>query len=151
MLEFQWCSPVQIVSLDEETSEFSAKSTFDHPYPTTKIMWIPDSKGIYPDHQRGLPPGLAGRGAGDQAGVLAQQQQELGLLRPAHLLRLERGGSEPVGHFLHWHDLHRLGPGDGSGDHSFWFVLFWPAFGNAISVFYLKIFFQFYLKFLSLR
>ena len=37
------------MSLDEETSEFSAKSTFDHPYPTTKIMWIPDSKGIYPD------------------------------------------------------------------------------------------------------
>lgn len=24
-------------------------STFDHPYPTTKIMWIPDSKGIFPD------------------------------------------------------------------------------------------------------
>lgn len=24
-------------------------STFDHPYPTTKIMWIPDSKGILPD------------------------------------------------------------------------------------------------------
>lgn len=40
---------VQIISLDEETSEFSAKSTFDHPYPTTKIMWIPDSKGVYPD------------------------------------------------------------------------------------------------------
>jgi hypothetical protein len=37
------------VSLDEETSEFSAKSTFDHPYPTTKIMWIPDTKGLYPD------------------------------------------------------------------------------------------------------
>ena len=90
-------------------------------------------------HQRGLPPGLAGRGAGDQAGVLAQQQQELGLLRPAHLLRLERGGSEPVGHFLHWHDLHRLGPGDRSGDYSFWFVLYWPDFSDAISVFfYLK-------------
>ena len=38
----------QVVSLDEDTSEFTAKSTFDHPYPTTKIMWIPDSKGIYP-------------------------------------------------------------------------------------------------------
>lgn len=25
------------------------RSTFDHPYPTTKIMWIPDSKGIFPD------------------------------------------------------------------------------------------------------
>ena len=34
---------VQIVSLDEDTAEFSPKSTFDHPYPTTKIMWIPDS------------------------------------------------------------------------------------------------------------
>ena len=33
-----------IFSLDEDTSEFTAKSTFDHPYPTTKIMWIPDSK-----------------------------------------------------------------------------------------------------------
>jgi len=45
----EYNNKVQIVSLDEETSEFSAKSTFDHPYPTTKIMWIPDSKGIYPD------------------------------------------------------------------------------------------------------
>ncbi len=34
---------VQIISLDEETSEFIARSTFDHPYPTTKVMWIPDT------------------------------------------------------------------------------------------------------------
>ena len=34
---------VQIVSLDEETSEFTSRGTFDHPYPTTKIMWIPDT------------------------------------------------------------------------------------------------------------
>ncbi len=34
---------VQIVSLDEETSDFMCRSTFDHPYPTTKIMWIPDN------------------------------------------------------------------------------------------------------------
>ena len=39
----EYNNKVQIVSLDEETSDFSAKSTFDHPYPTTKIMWIPDS------------------------------------------------------------------------------------------------------------
>lgn len=65
----EYNNKVQIISLDEETSEFSAKryanldifwsmfnnrfqsnfSTFDHPYPTTKIMWIPDSKGIFPD------------------------------------------------------------------------------------------------------
>ena len=36
---------MQIVTLDENTSEFSAKATFDHPYPTTKIMWIPDHDG----------------------------------------------------------------------------------------------------------
>lgn len=34
---------VQIVSLNEETSEFNSRSTFDHPYPTTKLMWIPDT------------------------------------------------------------------------------------------------------------
>lgn len=45
----EYNNKVQIISLDEETSEFTAKSTFDHPYPTTKIMWIPDSKGIYTD------------------------------------------------------------------------------------------------------
>ncbi|CAG9129032.1 unnamed protein product [Plutella xylostella] len=45
----EYNNKVQIISLDEETSEFSAKSTFDHPYPTTKIMWIPDNKGVYPD------------------------------------------------------------------------------------------------------
>ena len=22
---------------------------FDHPYPTTKILWIPDTKGVCPD------------------------------------------------------------------------------------------------------
>jgi len=34
---------VQIVSLDEDTADFVSRNTFDHPYPTTKIMWIPDS------------------------------------------------------------------------------------------------------------
>lgn len=43
----EYNNKVQIVSLDEEVSEFSPKSTFDHPYPTTKIMWIPDSVCYY--------------------------------------------------------------------------------------------------------
>ena len=46
---------LKVVSLDEDTSEFTAKSTFDHPYPTTKIMWIPDSKGIYPGKRERAP------------------------------------------------------------------------------------------------
>ena len=33
---------VQIIQLDEDRGEFVLKATFDHPYPTTKIMWIPD-------------------------------------------------------------------------------------------------------------
>jgi len=45
----EYNNKVQIVALDEDASEFTAKSTFDHPYPTTKIMWIPDSKAIFPD------------------------------------------------------------------------------------------------------
>ena len=45
----EYNNKVQIVQLDENASEFAAKSTFDHPYPTTKIMWIPDTKGTYPD------------------------------------------------------------------------------------------------------
>ncbi|XP_075739059.1 DDB1 and CUL4 associated factor wap isoform X2 [Rhipicephalus microplus] len=45
----EYNNKVQLVSLDEDTSEFLAKSTFEHPYPTTKIMWIPDTKGVFPD------------------------------------------------------------------------------------------------------
>ncbi|CAB1342156.1 unnamed protein product, partial [Coregonus sp. 'balchen'] len=41
----EYNNKVQIVGLEEESSEFICRNTFDHPYPTTKIMWIPDSKG----------------------------------------------------------------------------------------------------------
>lgn len=39
----EYNNKVQIVQLDEDNSEFIVRSQFDHPYPTTKIMWIPDS------------------------------------------------------------------------------------------------------------
>ncbi|CAG07228.1 unnamed protein product [Tetraodon nigroviridis] len=45
----EYNNKVQLVGLEEESSEFVCRNTFDHPYPTTKIMWIPDTKGIYPD------------------------------------------------------------------------------------------------------
>ena len=45
----EYNNKVQIVQLDEESSEFTPRSTLDHPYPATKIIWIPDAKGIYPD------------------------------------------------------------------------------------------------------
>ena len=38
----EYNNKVMVVQLDEDAGEFSARSTFEHPYPTTKIMWIPD-------------------------------------------------------------------------------------------------------------
>uniref|UniRef100_A0A8C7RIY7 Uncharacterized protein n=1 Tax=Oncorhynchus mykiss TaxID=8022 RepID=A0A8C7RIY7_ONCMY len=40
----EYNNKMQIVGLEEESL-----ITFDHLYPTTKIMWIPDSKGVYLD------------------------------------------------------------------------------------------------------
>ncbi|XP_038874225.1 DDB1- and CUL4-associated factor 7-like [Salvelinus namaycush] len=45
----EYNNKMQIVGLEEESLEFICRNTFDHLYPTTKIMWIPDSKGVYLD------------------------------------------------------------------------------------------------------
>ena len=34
---------VQIIQLDDDESKFKSQCTFDHNYPPTKLMWIPDS------------------------------------------------------------------------------------------------------------
>uniref|UniRef100_A0A1B6M5H7 DDB1- and CUL4-associated factor 7 n=1 Tax=Graphocephala atropunctata TaxID=36148 RepID=A0A1B6M5H7_9HEMI len=43
----EYNNKVSIVTLEED--KFKVNSVFDHPYPTTKIMWIPDGKGLFPD------------------------------------------------------------------------------------------------------
>ncbi|CAB02116.2 WD_REPEATS_REGION domain-containing protein [Caenorhabditis elegans] len=45
----EYSNKIHIVQLDEEAGELVHRSTFDHPYPATKIMWIPDQKGTFPD------------------------------------------------------------------------------------------------------
>lgn len=40
---------VQVIQLDEERGEFVLKAAFEHPYPPTKIMWVPDQVGQLPD------------------------------------------------------------------------------------------------------
>lgn len=45
----EYSNKVQIVQLDEEAGEFKCWAQFDHPYPATKVMWIPDAKGTHPD------------------------------------------------------------------------------------------------------
>lgn len=45
----EYANKVQIVQLSETSGEFRQTAIFDHPYPTTKIMWIPDKVGTRPD------------------------------------------------------------------------------------------------------
>ena len=37
---------VQIIQLDEERGEFVLRSSFEHPYPPTKLMWVPDQVSV---------------------------------------------------------------------------------------------------------
>ena len=43
--EEEYNNSVRIVQLDEETHQFVDNGGFEHPYPTTKIMWMPDQAG----------------------------------------------------------------------------------------------------------
>ncbi|KAG5445158.1 hypothetical protein CRM22_006621 [Opisthorchis felineus] len=45
----EYNNEVQVICLDEDQGEFSVQSTFAHHYPTSKIMWIPDTKNQFPD------------------------------------------------------------------------------------------------------
>jgi len=40
---------IDIVQLDEETNSFVSRTKFDHPFPPTKIMWVPDKTGSKED------------------------------------------------------------------------------------------------------
>ena len=43
--EEEYNNSVRIVQLDEESHQFVDCGGFEHPYPTTKIMWNPDQSG----------------------------------------------------------------------------------------------------------
>mmetsp|Transcript_54481 Transcript_54481/g.129789 ORF Transcript_54481/g.129789 Transcript_54481/m.129789 type:complete len:118 (+) Transcript_54481:155-508(+) len=45
----EYSNKVQILQLDEDKGAFKERATFDHPYPTTKIMWVPDKTATHPD------------------------------------------------------------------------------------------------------
>ena len=40
---------VELIQLDEDTGTFTSVGSFMHPYPTTKIMFIPDKQGSRED------------------------------------------------------------------------------------------------------
>eukprot|EP00049_Salpingoeca_infusionum_P018149 m.355957 g.355957 ORF g.355957 m.355957 type:complete len:333 (+) comp17395_c0_seq1:315-1313(+) len=45
----EYSNRVQIVQLNESGGEFTVHSTMEHPYPTTKIMWMPEESDERPD------------------------------------------------------------------------------------------------------
>jgi len=45
----EYANKVEIVQLNEESGAFESKGEFDHPYPTTKIMWILDKNATRED------------------------------------------------------------------------------------------------------
>ena len=45
----QYNNKVEVVQYDEATDAFVKRGGFDHPYPTTKIMWIPDPSSVHED------------------------------------------------------------------------------------------------------
>lgn len=45
----EYSNRVEIVELNTDTGSFVSTASFDHPYPTTKIQWIPDANGTHLD------------------------------------------------------------------------------------------------------
>lgn len=47
--EEEYTNMVRIVQLDQEKQAFVETGELDHPYPTTKVMWIPDQNATHSD------------------------------------------------------------------------------------------------------
>jgi len=45
----EYANKVSVVQLNEESGKFHVKHTFDHPYPTTKVMFLPSKNTALPD------------------------------------------------------------------------------------------------------
>ncbi|KAI3378169.1 hypothetical protein SNEBB_004830 [Seison nebaliae] len=43
----EYTNKIQIVSLNEDVGTFQVEATVDHPYPATKVIWIPDQNDEY--------------------------------------------------------------------------------------------------------
>jgi WD repeat-containing protein 68 len=40
---------IEVVQVNNETKKLEKKFSFDHKYPATKIMWLPDNNNNHPD------------------------------------------------------------------------------------------------------
>ena len=86
---------IQIVELDQERGKFVHKSTADHPYPTTRILWMPETVSKqYPVRAVSILTDSAGEaGAGslcDNGGLSANMEGFGGRQVHRHGVRPER-------------------------------------------------------------
>jgi hypothetical protein len=44
-----YTNKIDVIKLDESKGGFTKTQSFDHPYPATKVMWVPDRTGSRPD------------------------------------------------------------------------------------------------------
>ena len=116
----EYSNKVEIITLDEQRREFPAEPThrFDHPYPCTKIMFVPDTEGTGEDLLATSGDYLRVWRIGDD-GVhvrsLLNNNKNSVLLRAAHVVSTGapptwRGWAPAV-----WTPRHHLGPGEGDG------------------------------------
>ncbi|CEO95355.1 WD domain, G-beta repeat [Plasmodiophora brassicae] len=45
----EYTNKIEVIQLNEEMGKFECTATFDHPYPSTKIIWAPDKVGTGDD------------------------------------------------------------------------------------------------------
>eukprot|EP01135_Chromosphaera_perkinsii_P003162 Nk52_evm51s236 gene=Nk52_evmTU51s236 len=45
----EYANKIEIVELNDDQGEFVSTHSFDHPYPATKTMWVPDKGGVFSD------------------------------------------------------------------------------------------------------
>lgn len=45
----EYSNQVEIIQLEESSGKFVSKLKFEHPYPTTKVAWVPDKAGRHED------------------------------------------------------------------------------------------------------
>ncbi|KAI6207290.1 hypothetical protein M3Y99_01851200 [Aphelenchoides fujianensis] len=109
----EYNNKVSIIQLREDYGcEFLHLGTFDHPYPATKLMWIPDKKGVHPDLIATTGDYLrlwsVGGSHGATLETVLDNNRSSHYCAPAHVRRLERVRSLADRHELHRHDLHDL-------------------------------------------
>lgn len=109
---------IEVVQVNNETKKLEKKFEFDHKYPATKIMWIPDNENCHPDIMVTSGDVLKVWNIVDNekaelkcslAGVVYSNPAKKGANCTTNQLRLERSELEHNHYLQHRHNLLNLG------------------------------------------